>query len=181
MLIDFLTSKPSRGIPFNRMFIMREYPQDILPLYAQGYSLAKFLINQKGRQHFIEYVSSGLENEQPGREIECWNQATQEHYGFDNLSDLQVQWLTWVRNGSKQPASPATFAVAKAEPNNSPVEDRQIESVDVENVNESWYARQSYESEPERIATKREALPVVQKPEPVFTTPSGLRSKTIWR
>ena len=27
---------------------MTEYPADILPLYSQGYSLARFLIDQKG-------------------------------------------------------------------------------------------------------------------------------------
>jgi hypothetical protein len=48
MLIRFLTAKPSRGIPFNRMFTLKNYPHDILPLYAQGYSLAKFLIFQTG-------------------------------------------------------------------------------------------------------------------------------------
>jgi hypothetical protein len=181
MLIDFLTSKPSRGIPFNRMFVMRDYPRDILPLYAQGYSLAKFLISQKGRQHFIEYVGAGLENEQPGHELECWNQATKEHYGFDNLSELQVQWLTWVRDGSKEFDSPATFAVAKAEPTRAPIEQPQPEAMDLEPVNESWYARQAYNGDPDRIATRRQALSTAQPSAPVSSTPSGLRSTTIWR
>ena len=34
MLISFLGGTPSRGIPFNRMFTMKNYPHDILPLYA---------------------------------------------------------------------------------------------------------------------------------------------------
>jgi hypothetical protein len=181
MLIDFLTSKPSRGIPFNRMFVMREYPQDILPLYAQGYSLAKFLINQKGRRHFIEYVSAGLENEQPGHEIEGWNQATKEQYGFDSLSELQVQWLTWVRNGSKDPESPATFALARAETDLSPVQEKQLQSADDSSVDESWYARQSYDNAPDRVATRRQALPPPQPSSPIINSPSGLRSKSIWR
>jgi hypothetical protein len=32
MLIDFL--KTRRGIPFNAMFDMKDYPQDVLPLYV---------------------------------------------------------------------------------------------------------------------------------------------------
>src|SRR5262249_4895590 len=36
-LIEHLTN--DRGIPFNQMFQMKEYPPDILPLYSQGYSL----------------------------------------------------------------------------------------------------------------------------------------------
>ena len=101
MLIHFLTARPSRGIPFNRMFTMKDYPQDILPLYAQGYSVAKFLIMEKGRRHFLDYVSAGMEREQPGRELESWNQATKRYYGFENLSDLQVAWSRWVADGSK--------------------------------------------------------------------------------
>lgn len=181
MLIEFLTSKPSRGIPFNRMFVMRDYPQDILPLYAQGYSLAKFLISQKGRQHFIEYVSAGLENEQPGHEIESWNQVTKEEYGFDNLSDLQVQWLTWVRNGSKETASPATLAMAQIESTRAPIQRPQPVPVLVADNNKSWYVRQAHHDEPARIATKRQELPRPQKPERLTTMPPGLRPTTIWR
>src|SRR6187431_414191 len=44
MLIDFL--KTRRGIPFSDMFAMKEYPHDVLPLYAQGHSLSGYLIAQ---------------------------------------------------------------------------------------------------------------------------------------
>ena len=101
MLMEFLTSHPSRGIPFNRMFTMKQYPNDILPLYAQGYSVAKFLIAQKGRQAFIKYLEDGLTAEsQVSANPQIWDEITRRHYGFDNLSDLQVRWLRWVRDGS---------------------------------------------------------------------------------
>lgn len=101
LLMQFLTSKPSRGIPFNRMFTMKQYPGDILPLYAQGYSVAKFLIALKGRRAFIDYIEDGLEREafRPGYP-QIWDEVTRAHYGFENLSDLQVKWLTWVKAGS---------------------------------------------------------------------------------
>jgi hypothetical protein len=91
-LLQFLTS--GRGIAFNRMFAMKEYPRDILPLYSQGYSLARFLIAQGGRRKFVEYVGDGMRDEQ-------WDEATRRHYGFHNLSDLQVSWLEWVKQGSR--------------------------------------------------------------------------------
>lgn len=100
MLIEFLTGTPSRGIPFNRMFTMKQYPHDILPLYAQGYSVAKYLINQKGRQHFVKFLEHGMSREQSGYDTSTWDEATQTYYGFDDLSDLQVSWMKWVRNGS---------------------------------------------------------------------------------
>jgi len=100
MLIGFLSASPSRGIPFNRMFTLRDYPDDILPLYAQGFSVAKFLIVQKGRKPFLEFLATGLELETPGREIRAWDQATRQHYGYKDLSELQIHWQRWVADGS---------------------------------------------------------------------------------
>lgn len=87
--------KTDRGIAFNRMFSMTEYPADILPLYSQGFSLARFLISQGGKRKFVEYIGDGLESND-------WTSSTQSHYGYESLSDLQVTWLDWVRNGSPQ-------------------------------------------------------------------------------
>lgn len=101
MLMEFLTSQPSRGIPFNRMFTMRRYPHDILPLYAQGHSLARFLIMKKGHRKFVEYVGRGLENERRIQPLKAWDNATNEFYNYKDLSDLQVDWLAWVKAGSR--------------------------------------------------------------------------------
>ena len=59
LLIQFLTS--NRGIAFNQMFAMKEYPADILPLYSQGYSLARYLIAQGGKRKFVDYVDDGMQ------------------------------------------------------------------------------------------------------------------------
>jgi len=91
MLITFL--KTGRGIPFQRMFAMTEYPRDVLPLYAQGHSLASFLIQQGGRRKFLAYIAEGM---QDGR----WASATLRHYGYQDLGSLQDAWLQWVRSGS---------------------------------------------------------------------------------
>ena len=61
MLIDFL--RTGRGIAFSQMFVMTEYPQDILPLYAQGYALARFLIDQKGKHEFLSYLKDGMSSD----------------------------------------------------------------------------------------------------------------------
>ena len=91
-LLEFLTT--GRGIAFNRMFAMKEYPRDILPLYSQGYSLARFFIAQGGRREFVQYVGDGMRTNN-------WGEATRRHYGFRDLSDLQVSWLQWVKQGSR--------------------------------------------------------------------------------
>jgi hypothetical protein len=95
-LIQFLTPDArgnTRGIPFNRMFQMKEYPPDILPLYSQGYSLARFFIEQGGKPKFVQYVGEGMQTNN-------WPATTRKYYGFGSLSDLQLTWVEWVRKGS---------------------------------------------------------------------------------
>lgn len=98
LLYEFLTT--GRGIAFNRMFAMKEYPPDVLPLYSQGYSLARYLIAQGGKRKFVQYVGDGME-------WNNWTKATKEHYGFSSLSELQVTWVGWVQKGSPALGSPA--------------------------------------------------------------------------
>jgi hypothetical protein len=64
----------------------------VLPLYAQGYSLARYLIEQGGKRKFMNYVGEGMR-------LGSWTKTTEKYYGFRNLSELQVTWLEWVRNG----------------------------------------------------------------------------------
>lgn len=91
LLISFL--RTNRGIAFSQMFAMREYPADVLPLYAQGYSLARFLIDQGGKRKFVNYVGEGMKRDQ-------WASTTKKFYGFASLSALQESWLAWVKQGS---------------------------------------------------------------------------------
>ena len=87
-LVYFLRTR--RGIPLSRMYAMTEYPPDVMPLYAQGYSIAAFLIGQaetvtEGRRHFVSYLEDGLDDGQ-------WVEATQRHYGVD-IAGLHDAWI----------------------------------------------------------------------------------------
>ena len=90
MLLEFLQTQ--RGIPFNAMFAMKEYPSDIMPLYAQGFSLSEYLIQQGGKRKFLAFVKDGLNGER-------WADAVQHHYGHPSLGTLQNSWLGWVAQG----------------------------------------------------------------------------------
>jgi len=105
MLYQFLTT--GRGIAFNRMFAMSEYPADIMPLYAQGYSLAEFLIQLGGRRKYVEFLGDGLQNGD-------WSAAVARHYGIKDLGALQTTWLVWVKQGAplKSPAEAAPSGAA---------------------------------------------------------------------
>ncbi|MGQ9760823.1 MAG: hypothetical protein ACUVQH_02820 [Thermogutta sp.] len=93
MLLEFLRTQ--RGISFRRMFAMEEYPRDIMPLYAQGYTLAEFLIQQGGHQRFVKFLETGLADNQ-------WEVALAKWYGYQDLSQLQTSWVTWVAQGYPQ-------------------------------------------------------------------------------
>ncbi len=107
MLVDFLRTQ--RGIAFSQMFAMREYPRDVMPLYSQGYSVARYLIAQGGKHKFLEFLADGMRDEN-------WSRATQQHYGQPNLAALQNEWLAWVRKGSPALAvkDSATLVAVKA-------------------------------------------------------------------
>lgn len=90
-LREFLSTR--RGLPMNRMFMLKEYPSDMLPLYAQGYSVCRFLIEQNGHQEFIRFLEDYMSRQ-------SWTKTVQQHYGYESLSELQDHWLRWVADGS---------------------------------------------------------------------------------
>jgi hypothetical protein len=90
MLVRFLSE--GRGIPFASLFAMREYPRDLMPLYAQGYSLCAFLIAQGGPRQFIKFLERGMQDED-------WVSAVAQCYGYPKLGKLQLAWNQWVSDG----------------------------------------------------------------------------------
>jgi hypothetical protein len=90
LLYDFL--KTNRGIPFNQMVAMWEYPPDMLPLYAQGHAVVDFLLQQGGHRKFIQFLEEGMQSED-------WNRTLQRLYRYQDLSDLQLRWVDWIRDG----------------------------------------------------------------------------------
>lgn len=94
--------RTERGIPFNVMMPAGAYPRDVLPLYAQGHSVATFLIDHGGHRKFAQFIGDGLEV--------GWPRSVAEHYAYADLSELQTTWLAWVKDGS--PRSSVTTQVA---------------------------------------------------------------------
>lgn len=90
-LREFLSTR--RGISMNKLFLMTEYPQDVLPMYAQGYSVCQFLIAQKGPRAFVNFLGDYFRNP-------SWTANVRQHYGYDSLAELQQLWLGWVAQGN---------------------------------------------------------------------------------
>lgn len=87
MLVDYL--RTGKGIPFNTMVRMKEYPADQMPFYAQGFSVCEYLIAVGGHRRLVEFAKQGVDTGD-------WSSAVQRYYGYENLGDLQLRWQDWV-------------------------------------------------------------------------------------
>ncbi|MCA9108491.1 MAG: hypothetical protein KDA52_00970, partial [Planctomycetaceae bacterium] len=111
----------SKRIPLSQLLRIKEYPQDmqdVLTLYAEGYSLADYLVQKKGddgRAIFLSFLGDALRGD--------WEGAFQKHYGISNVDDIEKEWTGWVMAGSPvlQPAT-ETLVASNDTPSTSPEE-----------------------------------------------------------
>jgi hypothetical protein len=115
MLRYFLRSSVQRCFPLNRMVAMKDYPADVMPFYAQGFSLVEYLL-EYGQQfddyehrRLVRFAGSAMQNGD-------WQSALEEHYSIPNLGELQTSWVKWV--GSDSQALRAVAAVPSVAPPN---------------------------------------------------------------
>jgi len=97
----------SRGwIPLNRLLTLTQYPQDmrdVLTLYAEGWSLTDFLVQQRDRQTFVAFIGAAHQ--------QGWNGAVTAYYGMQGVEDLETQWTAWMDAGSGTRAPQVQVAV----------------------------------------------------------------------
>jgi hypothetical protein len=79
-----------RAIPLDRLFALRDYPFDRLSLYAEGFSVASFLVARAGRPTFLAFVTDGMD--------EGWDEAVRTHYHYRNVQALEHAWHGHLRN-----------------------------------------------------------------------------------
>jgi hypothetical protein len=95
-LVRQILNTPGRAIPLRRLFTLREYPGDVMTLYAEGYSVANFLVGRSSRQAFLSFVAQGMR--------QGWDAAAQSHYRFNSVEELEQAWLQHLRDTRRQPA-----------------------------------------------------------------------------
>ncbi|WP_337176297.1 hypothetical protein [Paludisphaera sp.] len=76
-------------IKLAELFVIDEYPKDLMAFYGQGYSVSRFLIEIGGRPRFLRFVRDGLRS--------GWDEATFEHYGLTDVHELDRAWRSWHR------------------------------------------------------------------------------------
>ena len=98
-LVKRILSTPGRAIPLRRLFALREYPNDVMVLYAEGYSVSNFLVAASNRQVFLNFVAQGMRGD--------WDGAVRSNYGYNSVEELEKAWVEslYKRVGSSRPPS----------------------------------------------------------------------------
>ncbi len=90
LLLEYLSK--GQAFSFQQLYHITDYPQDPLPLYAQGYSLVSFLVAQGGPRKFVRYLQDGMMSND-------WGTVTKQYYGFSGLGHVKNNWLAWIGDG----------------------------------------------------------------------------------
>lgn len=80
-----------RMIPLTRLFVLTEYPRDVMALYAQGFSIANFVVSMIGKQRYLDFVEDG--------QVYGWEFACQRHLHYRAIPQLEDAWIQWLRDG----------------------------------------------------------------------------------
>jgi hypothetical protein len=85
-------AKQSKLLPLATLFSLKDYPfgsDNILCLYAQGYSVTDFLLRSKDRATLLAFVDEGLKS--------GWTKAVKSCYGHESVEELEEAWLKDLR------------------------------------------------------------------------------------
>lgn len=93
-LLNEVISNKHELISLRDLLAMKEYPRGqrpMLTLYAQGYALADFLVQQKGRHAYLKFIADG--------ERGNWEDAIRTNFDHDGIESLEKNWRGWVLAG----------------------------------------------------------------------------------
>lgn len=97
----------TRKIPLKSLLEMKNYPsekQQVLTLYAEGHSLADFLIQRSDKPTYMKFLQLAHEK--------GWPVALSEIYQFESVDALERVWDKWVLAGSQPLQLPKGSLVA---------------------------------------------------------------------
>ena len=102
----------NRRIPLRTLLDIKQYPpdkQDVLTLYAEGHSLADFLIQQGSKPQYLKLMEVAYDR--------GWEPALAQLYGYSSVELLEKEWNQWVMAGSTKLNIPAGSQVATSDRN----------------------------------------------------------------
>lgn len=93
-LLNQVINSDREFITLRNLLTMKEYPRGYRPmliLYAEGYALVDFLVQQGGRERYLKFLADG---ERMG-----WTEAIKSNYHHGGVDSLQKNWQGWVMAG----------------------------------------------------------------------------------
>jgi hypothetical protein len=93
-LLQSVIGDPAERYSLSDLLGMKEYPEDLrrmLILYAQGYALADFLVQQGGRAAYLKFLSEA--------ETAGWEASIRGNFDHAGVESLERNWLAWIRAG----------------------------------------------------------------------------------
>jgi hypothetical protein len=72
-------------VPLQRLFQTTTYPRDWVMLYAEGYSITRFLVKARDRKTFLAFLTAG--------QRDGWEHAVQKYYAYPSTAALERAWL----------------------------------------------------------------------------------------
>jgi hypothetical protein len=112
LLLQQVFNTPQR-IPLTSLISMKEYPGDmqaVLTLYAEGYSLADYLVQsggETGKERYLRFLQDAHEHD--------WNHAIRAWYGLPDVASLERLWSNWVAAGSPDISETDNRQIAQAD------------------------------------------------------------------
>jgi hypothetical protein len=95
-LVREVLNTPGRAIPLRRLFSLRDYPGDVMALYAEGFSVANYLVSVSNRQTFLGFVAQGMSPS-------GWDSAVRTYYRLNRIEDLEEAWRAYLLSTKRQP------------------------------------------------------------------------------
>lgn len=150
-LVRQILNSSGRAMPLRRLFTLKDYPGDVMVLYAEGFSVAQFLVDRGGRQTFLKFIAQGMR--------ENWDNAVRTSYRYQNVEELEQAWLTHLRATRRQPVE-----LARNNQQQSPGRST--------NAAAQWAQNTTTGADPAQRAMVRQTVPPMQPqmtgPGPVF-------------
>jgi hypothetical protein len=84
-----------RQIPLRNLLALKEYPREVICLYAEGFSLSDYLVKRSDRRTFLAFIGHGMQY--------GWDSASQSYYGHRTVEELEAAWLKHLRDTKHQP------------------------------------------------------------------------------
>ncbi len=82
-----------RAMRLTHLFGLRDYPADVGPLYAEGYSISRFLVEKKDRAPYLKFITAGM--------TDGWESAVSSSYGYESIDAMETAWIASLRAATK--------------------------------------------------------------------------------